>query len=76
MDARLVGPRLREMREAAGLSQVEFAGKIGVRQNTVSRWERGDQEPTLAVVVQLAEFFGVSTDAFFEPAKPRRKRKR
>lgn len=36
---------LRDQRLALGLSQSEFAARLGVAVNTVSRWERG----TLAV---------------------------
>jgi hypothetical protein len=38
----------------------------------------GDREPTLAVVVQLAELFGVTVMEFLEPAKkpPRRGKKK
>ena len=36
--------RLRELREASDLTQVELAGKLGVSQNRVSRIEHGDIE--------------------------------
>jgi transcriptional regulator with XRE-family HTH domain len=79
MDAGLFGSRLRELREAAGMSQGQLGSRLkpAVRQNTVSQWERGDREPTLAVVVQLAELFGIGLTEFVEPArKPPRGRKK
>jgi ribosome-binding protein aMBF1 (putative translation factor) len=36
--------RLRELREASGLTQVELAARLGVSQNRVSRIEHGDIE--------------------------------
>lgn len=36
--------RLRELREASELTQVELAGRLGVSQNRVSRIEHGDIE--------------------------------
>jgi transcriptional regulator with XRE-family HTH domain len=75
MDASLFGPRLRELRKAAGLSQKELAEKIEASPNTVSQWETGVRGPDLETLVELAEFFGVATDAFFEPAKPKRRRR-
>ncbi len=36
--------RLRELREAANLTQVELAGRLKVSQNRVSRIEHGDVE--------------------------------
>src|SRR5262245_37679965 len=74
MDARLFGPRLRELRDAAGWNQTELADRLGVAQRTVSSWERGDREPALGMLVRLAEVLAVDLRAFFEPA-PKRKRK-
>jgi transcriptional regulator with XRE-family HTH domain len=75
MDASLFGPRLRELREGAGLSQGELAEKMGVRQVTVSAWEVGTRSPDLTMLVKLAEFFGVTVNDFLEPAKGRRPRR-
>jgi transcriptional regulator with XRE-family HTH domain len=36
-----LGPTLRKLREARGLSQEQLAEKIGVTQRQVSRWEIG-----------------------------------
>ena len=33
---------LQEIRHTLGLTQTELAARLGVRQSTVSRWERGD----------------------------------
>ena len=38
---RLVGERIKELRKAAGISQVSLAEKIGVHQNTLSQYENG-----------------------------------
>jgi transcriptional regulator with XRE-family HTH domain len=75
MDARLFGPRLRDLREGRGLTQGELAKAIGVRQTAVSGWELGEREPDLATLVKLAEFFGVTVNDFLEPAKGRRRRR-
>jgi transcriptional regulator with XRE-family HTH domain len=37
--------RLRELREAAGLTQTELAEQVGVLRSAVARWERGIREP-------------------------------
>lgn len=39
------GKRLRELREAAGLSQVEFARQVGRANTTAWRWEKKGVEP-------------------------------
>lgn len=50
--------RIRELREARGLSQREVADGIGVHQTAYSFWETG-RFLTLARLAQLATFFGV-----------------
>lgn len=47
--------RLRELREAAGLSQVELAAAVGVPQSTLSRWETGGNVPALKLFPVLAK---------------------
>ena len=41
-----VGSRLREQREALGVTQEELAERLGKTRNTVGAWERGDQYPS------------------------------
>jgi len=44
--AKTLGERLVRHRTTLGMSQKEAAGKIGVDQGTLARWERGEREPT------------------------------
>lgn len=37
----LIGSRIQEYRKKAGLNQEEFAEKMGVSRQAVSKWERG-----------------------------------
>jgi DNA-binding transcriptional regulator YiaG len=39
---------IKALRRHMGLTQVEFAQRLGVYQQTVSQWEKGAYEPTLA----------------------------
>lgn len=54
--------RLKELRKKSGLSQVEFAKKINVAQNTVSNWENGNRVIDSEKAIAIANFFGVTTD--------------
>jgi len=36
---------IRALRNHLDLTQVEMAGQMGIRQQTVSEWEQGDYEP-------------------------------
>lgn len=38
-----IGKRMREIRQAAGLTQAEVAARMGCEQKDVSRWESGRQ---------------------------------
>jgi len=46
-----IGSRIKAAREDAGLTQLQLALLIGVRERTVVRWERGHNEPRTEMVV-------------------------
>lgn len=54
--------RIRELRENAGLSQMQLAKKINVSQSAVAKWELGKTEPTASALISLAKFFNETTD--------------
>jgi len=74
-------PRLRELREAAGLTQRDLAEATGSTIRNISRLETGAQEATWPTVLKLCKALGVSCEAFTVepaeqgPAKPGRPRK-
>jgi transcriptional regulator with XRE-family HTH domain len=56
---------LRELRERAGLTQVELAERSGIHQSHISRIETGFVvRPSFDVVSKLAAALGVPTDDF------------
>ena len=54
--------RLKEIRKARGISQVKMAMDLNVSQNTVSRYETGEREADYAMLIRIADYFGVSID--------------
>lgn len=54
--------RIKELRQALGIRQVDMASDFGISQSTLSTWEGGRYEPDLATVTKLADYFGVSID--------------
>lgn len=54
--------RLQWMREKRKISRRVLSELCGLNKNTIARYERGENEPTLASLVALADFFGVSVD--------------
>ena len=57
-----MGEKLRAAREAARLTQVELAEKVGVYQRDISRWEKGHREPGVLIVKKMAQVLGCSMD--------------
>jgi transcriptional regulator with XRE-family HTH domain len=78
---RTFGERLKELREAAGLTQPELAERAGLNRFGIAKLEQGVREPTWATVQALAKALGVRCSAFeavaeapTEPPKLGRKR--
>lgn len=69
--------RLKELREAAGMTQGELANKAGLTLDGLGQLERGRRQPSWETVCRLADALGVSTEAFraepsAEGAEPRK----
>ena len=54
--------RLRDLREDCDMRQVDVAEMLGIKQTVYSRYERGFQNIPLEFLIQLADFYKVSTD--------------
>lgn len=61
------GRRLRELREAAGLTLAALGERAGMSYQNVARLERGDRDPTWPTLIRLADALGVGLDAFRDP---------
>ncbi len=49
---------VRAARLAAGISQTELGNRVGLNQATISRIERGRQEPSLTQIQRIAAALG------------------
>lgn len=58
----LFSQRLLHLRKQAGLSQKQLGEIIGLSNKAICTMELGNRETTFAKLVQLAEYFHVSTD--------------
>lgn len=54
--------RLRKLRSEKGITQEEFGKLFGVIKQTVSSWENGNSKPDVGMIVDLAQFFNITTD--------------
>jgi transcriptional regulator with XRE-family HTH domain len=57
-----LGARIREARDAAGLTQRQLADRLGTVQHVVSGWETGARAPNVANLASLATALDVTTD--------------
>ncbi|WP_102049016.1 helix-turn-helix domain-containing protein [Pygmaiobacter massiliensis] len=56
------GEKLQTLRKTKGLSQEQLAAELSVSRQAVSKWELGESNPDLEYLIQLSEFFNVTTD--------------
>ena len=58
----IVAKNIADLRRGSGLTQLEFAEKLNYSDKAVSKWERGDSLPDVAVLKQIADLFQVTLD--------------
>jgi len=56
----ITAERIKQLRKKKGLSQSELAELVGVKNNTVSTWERGTRKPDFEALDRLSEVFETS----------------
>ena len=56
------GDRLRELRRERGMQQRELGELHNLSSSAIGSYERNLREPTLELLLQLSEYFGVSVD--------------
>lgn len=57
--------RIRELREAAGLTQIELASRMGVSRKTVNTIENGIFMPSAIVALKMARELGRPVEEIF-----------
>ena len=64
MDLKTFAARLKELREAAGLTQKQLADRADLSQRAISAWEQAEREPGWLAVLALAKALSVNCLAF------------
>lgn len=54
--------KLRNLRKQKGITQGALAERFGLMPSTISMYEQGKRHPRQDVLIQMADFFGVSVD--------------
>jgi len=57
---------LKVQRAKLGINQGELGKLAGVSRQTISSIERGEYNPSITLVLKLAEIFGVTVEELFE----------
>ena len=56
------GEKITALRKKACITQEEFADRLGVTRQAVSKWESGSAYPETDTIIRIAELFGVTCD--------------
>lgn len=62
---KIVGQRLRGLRDSVGFSQMKMAKLFNVGQSSIYRYESGEASAPYHVLIQYADFFDVSLDYIY-----------
>lgn len=63
IDTSSIAAKIRSLRERNGLSQEEFAQRLGIARPTISNWENGKTIPTSEQLIVLSKTFSESIDS-------------
>lgn len=69
MEKKTIGGFIGVLRKANGMTQKDLAEILNVSDKTVSRWERDESTPELALIPVIADLFHVSTDELLRGEK-------
>ena len=58
----ILGKRLKELREERGLTQKQVADMLKIHSVTYLHYEKGQREPPLSLLADMAKFYGESVD--------------
>ena len=62
----IIAKNISELRKRESLTQLELAEKLNYSDKAVSKWERGEATPDIAVLKEIADLFSVSLDYLVE----------
>ena len=54
--------KLKALREARGLTQLQVANRVGISKAMISAYETASKAPSIEVLIRLSRLFGVSVD--------------
>ena len=58
----IVAKNISALRQANDMTQLDLAEKLNYSDKTISKWERAESSPDIAVLLEIATLFGVTLD--------------
>lgn len=58
----IFGEKLKNERKNNGWSQEELAERLFVSRQSVSKWENGQNYPSIEIIIKLSDLFGLTID--------------
>lgn len=58
----MLNDRIKELRVAHSLTQVELAADLNVTKQCISNWENNNIQPSIDMLLKISDFYGVTTD--------------
>lgn len=63
----IVAKNIATLRQSREMTQLELADKLNYSDKAISKWERGESLPDIAVLITVADLFEVSLDYLVRP---------
>lgn len=60
---------LKTLRKKQRMTQRELADALHISQTSVSKYERGESEPDIEMLINISDFFGITVDEFVRARK-------
>jgi putative transcriptional regulator len=58
--------RVREAREAKGITQDELSDAIGISRQSIKKWEHNQTMPKIDVLVRVANYLGCTVESLYD----------
>lgn len=65
MDAKIIGQKIKELRESKNISREKFANSVDISTSALSMYETGQRIPRDEVKLRIARYLGTTIESLF-----------
>lgn len=58
----MLGEKIKILRVSRGINQIELSKALGVSKQCVSNWENDNIQPSIEMLIKIAQYFNATTD--------------